>query len=307
MKNADLFKEYIWLVNILHRFGRLSLEEINQRWLETEMSEGVSLVRSTFNRHRDAILDMFGIIIECDRRDEFRYYIDNDEVLEEETIQNWMFSTLSVNNMLTECKSISGRILLEKIPSEGEYLHRFIEAMKNNLRIKVAYRRYGAEELRPTMVLDPYFIKLFNKRWYGIVKFPESSSAFFTISFDRIQSMELTEESFEYDKDFDPATWFRDCYGIVRKPDVPVEKIVIRAFDIEAKRMRDLPLHESQREIRTSKDYADFEVTLRPTDDFFTPLLSRGAFIKILSPKWLADEIRNQHKEAVRLYEESSS
>ena len=152
MKNADLFKEYIWLVNILHRFGRLSLEEINQRWLETEMSEGVSLVRSTFNRHRDAILDMFGIIIECDRRDEFRYYIDNDEVLEEETIQNWMFSTLSVNNMLTECKSISGRILLEKIPSEGEYLHRFIEAMKNNLRIKVAYRRYGAEELRPTMV-----------------------------------------------------------------------------------------------------------------------------------------------------------
>lgn len=27
MKTYDLFKEYIWLVNTLHRFGRLSLEE----------------------------------------------------------------------------------------------------------------------------------------------------------------------------------------------------------------------------------------------------------------------------------------
>ena len=27
------------------------------------MSEGLPIARSTFNRHRDAILDMFGIII----------------------------------------------------------------------------------------------------------------------------------------------------------------------------------------------------------------------------------------------------
>ena len=54
------------------------------------MSEGVSIARSTFNRHRDAIQDMFGVIIECDKKDVFRYYIYNSEVLEEESIQNWM-------------------------------------------------------------------------------------------------------------------------------------------------------------------------------------------------------------------------
>ena len=58
MKSYNLFKEYIWLVNTLHRFGRLTLEEINRRWLDTEMSEGVPIARSTFDRHRDAILDM---------------------------------------------------------------------------------------------------------------------------------------------------------------------------------------------------------------------------------------------------------
>ena len=53
------------------------------------------MARSSFNRHRDAILDMFGIIIDCDKRDGYRYHIANAEVLTEETIQNWMLSTLS--------------------------------------------------------------------------------------------------------------------------------------------------------------------------------------------------------------------
>lgn len=302
MKSYTIFKEYIWLVNTLHWFGRLTLEEINQRWLDTEMSEGVPIARATFNRHRDAILDIFGIIIECDRKDGFRYYIFNEEVLEEESIQNWMLSTLSVNSVLAESKGVSDRILLEKIPSDGSYLHQFIDAMKRSVRVKVVYQRYGADKPTSTMELDPYFVKLINKRWYCIVKFPDSVAAFFTMAFDRIQSLEVTDEKFEYDKEFDPAGWFRDCYGIVRDPDVPVEKIVIRAFGVEAKRMRDLPLHSSQRELDADEEHADFELTLRPTDDFFTPLLARGAFIKILSPKWLADEICRQHKEASKLY-----
>ena len=42
---------------------------------------------------------------------------------------------------------------------------------------------------------------------------------------------------------------FRDCYGIVRDPEVPVEKVVFRAFGKEASYMRDLPLHHSQKEM----------------------------------------------------------
>ena len=48
----------------------------------------------------------------------------------------------------------------------------------------------------------------------------------------------------------------------------------------------------------------DFELTLRPTPDFYTPLLSRGPLIKVLSPQWLADEIKRQHLEAAKLYED---
>ena len=302
MKTYARLQEYIWLVNTLHKAGRLTLEEINSRWLRTEMSEGISIARSTFNRHRNEILDMFGIIIECDRKDGFRYYIFNDEVLEEDTIQNWMLSTFSVNSVLAESKGVHDRILLERIPSDGENLHKFIDAMKRGVRVRVSYRRYGAEASTSSMKLDPYFVKLFGRRWYALVKFPEPTSYLFTLAFDRIVSLELTDEKYSYDKDFDPAGWFRDCYGIVRDPEVPVEKVVIRAFGKEANYMRDLPLHHSQKEVCTEDKYSDFELTLSPTADFFSPLMARGAAIKILEPQWLAEEIKGLLKAAIELY-----
>ena len=302
MKSYALFQEYIWLVNTIHRFGRLTLEEINRRWLETEMSEGLPIARSTFNRHRDAILDIFGIIIECDRKDGFRYYIFNDEVLDENTIQNWMLSTLSVNSILADSKAVQDRILLEPIPSDGENLHKFIDAMKRGVRILVQYRRYGADNPTTPMKLDPIFVKLFGRRWYGLVKLPEPTSNLFTLAFDRILSLEVTDERYEYDKGFDPSRWFRDCYGIFMDPDTPVERVVIRAFGREAYYLRDLPLHHSQKEVFSGEGYSDFEFRLRPTSDFYSPLLARGAAIKILEPEWLAEEIKRQLQSAIDMY-----
>ena len=125
----------------------------------------------------------------------------------------------------------------------------------------------------------------------------------FLLALDRISSLTLTDQRFEYDKDFNPAGWFRNCYGIVRDSDVPVEKVVIRAFGKEANYLRDLPLHHSQREVDNTDVYSDFEITLSSTADFWTPLVARGATIKIFQPQWLAEEIKNLHLQAAGLYE----
>ena len=59
----------------------MTLGEISELWRQQEESDGQELSRTTFNRHRDSILDIFGVIIECDRKDGYRYYIENEEVL----------------------------------------------------------------------------------------------------------------------------------------------------------------------------------------------------------------------------------
>jgi predicted DNA-binding transcriptional regulator YafY len=69
-------------------------------------------------------------------------------------------------------------------------LHKFIDAMKRSVRVKVVYRKYGESEVRERVV-DPYFVKLTNKRWYGIVHKPDDKGHIFVLGFDRVQSLEL--------------------------------------------------------------------------------------------------------------------
>lgn len=47
MTTPTLFKEYIWLVNTIYQAGRISLSDINKKWMRTEMSEGVEMAPTT--------------------------------------------------------------------------------------------------------------------------------------------------------------------------------------------------------------------------------------------------------------------
>ena len=297
-----MFKQYIWLVGTISRAGKISLEEINRRWLGTELSGGIEIARTTFIRHKAAIQDIFGIEIECDTHDGFSYYIANQEVLQENSIQNWMLSTITVSNLLGDSRSVHDRILLESIPSNGDNIRLFIEAMKTSRRITVTYRKYGFIEPSEHTV-EPYCIKLFQRRWYALVRHITRDSLF-TLSFDRIIDIRLTEEHFKIDKDFDAQSWFSDCYGVFRNQDAELERVVVRAYGREAFYLRDLPFHHSQREITSGEDWTDFEYWLRISNDFYTPLLSRGPNIKVLQPQWLAEAIRQQLLKAAGLYEE---
>ena len=303
------FKEYIWLVNTIRKARRITFAEIQEKWLDTDMSEGVELARSTFARHKDAIEDIFGIYIDCDRQNGYEYYIGNDYVLREDSVQNWMLSTLSVNNVISESLSLQDRILLQEVPYEGEYLKLVIDAMKKGVRVAVDYRKYGTD--RPNHLdFEPYCIKMFKQRWYVLGHFhrdateekPESDY-FGLFSFDRIQNMTLTDIKFQIDPDFDAQSYFDECYGVLIGDGTKSERIVIRAYGYERYYIRDLPIHKSQREIGRGENFADFELYMRPTVDLSGHLLSRGCQIKVLSPQWLADELRDMHSEAALMYE----
>ena len=300
MTTYTKFKEYIWLVNTIYHAKAITFAEINERWLKTDMSEGMEMARTTFYRHKCAIEDIFGIYIDCDKKNGNRYYIGNEYVLREDSVQNWMLSTLSVGNMVEESQSLHNRILLEHVPSGGDKLQQVIKAMKENRMISLTYRRYGSPE-NATYKLAPYCVKLFRQRWYLVARF--ESGMFSTFSFDRIEKEELLDEKFKIDEDFDAARFFSDSYGIVVDDRITPERIVIRAYGYERYYLRDLPLHHSQKEIASTDEYCDFELKLRPTSDFKAQLLSRGQWVEVLEPQSLADEIVEWHKNAIKRYE----
>ena len=299
MTTPTLFKEYIWLVKTIFNAKYISLSDLNNRWIETEMSGGVEMSRTTFYRHKCAIEDMFGIYIECDRKNGNKYYIGNEEVLREESVQNWMLSTLSVSNMLGESQSLHQRILLENIPSGDEKLQVVINAMKENKQVMVTYRRYGSAASN-SFTLSPYCIKLFHQRWYLLGHLSNGFLA--TFSFDRMEDVKILTTKFKLPKDFDASDFFSESYGIVVNDKVETERIVLRAYGYEPYYLRDLPLHHTQREINKTEEYSDFELRLKPTTDFMTKLFSRGEWLEVLEPQSLADELVEWHKKAIERY-----
>lgn len=67
-----------WLIDTIRRAGKISLEEISDRWERNkELSDYKPLSRATFNRWKDTIFSQFGIIISCQRSGGYLYYIEN--------------------------------------------------------------------------------------------------------------------------------------------------------------------------------------------------------------------------------------
>ncbi len=62
---AVLFNRYVWLVDTIYRAGRITFEEINERWLHSSLNDTEEdLPLKTFHNHKNAIQQMFDINIE---------------------------------------------------------------------------------------------------------------------------------------------------------------------------------------------------------------------------------------------------
>ena len=139
---TELLQKYIWLVQTFIRAGEygLSLDEISDRW-ERRFDNAYS--RRTFNNHREAVEDVFGIHIGCNRSTN-RYFIEySDDVADENAEMAWLINTFTVNNMLSLGKErLSGRVAVENIPSGHLHLTSVFEAMTENREIIIEYRKY---------------------------------------------------------------------------------------------------------------------------------------------------------------------
>ena len=286
MKPARIFQQYIWIINTLRQYKKLSLEELNNLWQNDDVNGGAPLSRTTFNRHKDSILDMFGIIIECTTFPGYKYYIANPEVLGDDSIEGWLFSTLTVSTVLSDSVSLRERILLENVPAGEEFLQTIIQALKANRKLLITYQRFGQDSYEKTIF--PYALKLFHQRWY-LLAF--TGRHYTTYSLDRMLSVSLTEETFEKPDDFSPEAYFSEYYGILTD-DTPMAHVVIRTYGSTPNYLRTLPLHASQKELQSTDEYTDFSLDIRPTADFINTLLSHSDGLEVLEPADLRLKIR---------------
>ncbi|MBQ0085724.1 MAG: WYL domain-containing protein [Prevotella sp.] len=324
----SIINKYVWLVETIYRAHKISFEDINRKWLDNEdFSEGVELPLRTFHKWRIAVEEIFGLIIENEKRGEYRYYIENEDAITRGGIRSWMFNTISTSNILWENRSLSDRILLEDIPSGREYLQPIIDAMKKNQLIHFTYYNYWRGDYRQHCI-EPYCVKLFRQRWYvvgkeldatdnkpraemsllnlcrGATDEEQSSNVIHVYSLDRMSKFSKSEQTFKYPTDFDGENFFKGCYGIIAGDGTNLEHVALKVSAGQANYMRDLPMHQSQREIEQNDKYSIFELNIRPTFDFQQEILWNGEDIEVLEPMWLRKEIAGKIKLMWNKYQE---
>lgn len=296
MKPAQIFHQYIWLINTLRAYKGLTFEELNRKWQEDQVADGNPLQRSSFNRHRDAILDMFGIIIDCNKTT-YKYFISNREVLSDDSIERWLFSTLTVHGVLADSTAVKERLVLEDAPAGEQYLDIIIRAIRTDHRLLIGYKKFQAEGYEK--VVCPYALKLFRQRWYLLALNDEGQMRIYAL--DRITRMQLTDATFKMPDDFSPQAYFDEYFGILTD-NTPMAHVIIRAHKWMPNYLRTLPLHHSQRELSSTPGYTDFSFDIRPTSDFLGELLRHSSGIEVLEPLALREKMRQMILETLKRY-----
>lgn len=291
----NYFNRYVWLIDVISRYGHITKREIDDLWSCSSLNDGheTHIPERSFHNHRQAIRDTFGIEIAFDRG--LGYYIDNPDGLDDEGIRSWLLESMSLSNLLQESADMRSRILFEKVPSSSKWLSVIVNAMRDGKALEMTYQSFKRTE-PATFETHPYCLKIFRQRWYMLAR-TIGKEELRIYSLDRIQDIRVLDKVLELPAGFDAADFFSDYFGIIIGHNVQPSIMEIKATAEQAKYLESLPLHPSQTPIEVTSEYMVFRYRLVPTFDLKQEILSRGSTLEVLSPEWFRAEIINElHK-----------
>lgn len=293
----DLFGRYVWIVDTLTRYGKLTRAELNALWKRSPRGDGEEMPARTFFHYRRAIEENFNIDILCNARGE--YYIPEPSARQSRAVTNWMLEQHALSSAVRTSPEAAARVDVEDEPSAREYFPLVYEAVTNNQKIIFAYAGFNRARTQRDILFSPYLLKRYKQRWY-MIGLKENDVELRTYALDRVKEMRLTSESFEMDENTDPTAIFADIIGVTTSK-AEVKTVKLLADPTQTKYFRALPLHSSQQEM-LGDGYSIFSYRLKLNYELVHEILSLGCAVKVLEPKELVTMVTNELHSLLDLY-----
>lgn len=294
----NLLGRYVWLIDTIRRHGSITRARLDELWRRSPVSDGSPLPRRTFYNYRGAIEELFNITIECDPVT-YEYSISTPGGERAEGMTDWLLNSAAMSNVLASVSDASDRIFLEDVPSARTYLSQVVTAVRERRALRFTYRPYTRSTPTKGVGLEPYFLKIFRQRWY-VTGRNMTDGRIKTYALDRMEDVTVADTTFTPDPTFDADEYVRDSFGIIFSQG-EAKEVVLRTDPRQAKYMRALPIHHSQRE-SIHDSYSLFHFRLRLTEDFIQEILSLGPRVTVISPPELRAMVVNSLKETLRMY-----
>ena len=136
----------MWLIKTIQS-SHLTFEEINEKWMISSLNdEGECIPKRTFRNHLETIQDMFNVTISCDRKDGYRYYVEENEFQDKQTLS--LLSRLFLNMYIVNNTKLKNRICdMNMAVLYPKYFDFLVEAIEKHSVISLHIGRDFDEEV----------------------------------------------------------------------------------------------------------------------------------------------------------------
>lgn len=181
-----------------------------------------------------------------------------------------------------------------------EHLDTLYQAILKRIVLRLTYQSFSARK-PDTFSFHGYILKAFNNRWF-LVGRKHDTEVILTLALDRISHIQPDLQT-EYDrKDFSPASYYENTFGVTVFSTPPAE-ISIWVNRKNAPYVRTKPFHHSQRIIETRKDHSIvIGLTLHLNFELERLILGFGEGMEVLKPAALRKRIKAKLTQARSYY-----
>lgn len=265
--------------------------------------EGFELNERTINRDIKQMRDEFGIDI-CYDQPHNGYIINETSIPHSEdfirllgimTTAGMLADTLKDGKNALRYLSFESNAQMEGI----QFLDKLLSAIREQHIINFDHQNFHSGKTTH-VVLKPYLLKEYMKRWY-IIGLGSRRTTFTIYGIDRISALEITTERFQRENRKDPAKLFESIIGL-NYNEHEEQQVVLSFAPKQGKYIKTLPIHSSQQIIVDNDTELRINLYLRPNYELNQLLLSYGDQVTILEPEWLKEQIIAIYKRALSNY-----
>lgn len=228
------------------------------------------------------------------------------EQLKETGLNQELQSLITKLNLSLENLSGKPVLLLDRYELYSGYKHLapLVNAIRNKQSIRFQYQKFDASLSREVQV-SPLVLKEHLKRWY-LLGYDAHSNTCKNYGLDRISHLR-TETSIPYKApdNFDAHDFFKNTFGIsIGQPEdlVSIRMLVHKPLLYY---LREAPWHSSMK-IEEGNDSAWVSMQVFYGPELRKEILSWGASLEVLEPKWLREELAKEIEVLAKAYRQKT-
>ncbi len=188
----------------------------------------------------------------------------------------------------------------EPVREEGsKWLETILKAITKKDTLSVRYQGFGRPE--KIHIFSPYLLKEYRNRWYAIGH-SAAAKNILVLALDRVNDVSQSKEKYIVDNNFTPAAFFEYSFGITQVNGIEPETVDLVFTPYQAPYILSQPLHHSQQVISNNDKGLHISLKVYITQELIMSILSYAGNVKVLTPKILVKQIKEQISEMGKLY-----